>query len=39
VAIWGLMRILHNFATWPFVVYRIILGVVIVGGVAIGWVS
>jgi undecaprenyl-diphosphatase len=39
VAIWALMRILQNFATWPFVVYRIILGAVIVGGVAIGWVS
>jgi undecaprenyl-diphosphatase len=37
-AIWGLMRILQNFSTWPFVIYRFILGAVIVGGVAVGWV-
>ena len=27
-AIWGLMRILEQFSTWPFVVYRFMLGVV-----------
>lgn len=37
-AIWGLMRILQNFSTWPFVIYRILLGAVIVIGAAIGWV-
>ena len=36
-AIWGLMRILEQFATWPFVVYRFMLGVVILAGVATGW--
>ena len=29
LAIWGLMRILERFATWPFVAYRFLLGVVI----------
>lgn len=37
-AIWGLMRILQNFSTWPFVVYRILLGAVILVGAAAGWV-
>ncbi len=37
VAIWGLMRILERFAAWPFVVYRILLGVFLLGGVAVGW--
>ncbi len=37
-AIWSLMRILQNFSTWPFVIYRILLGAVIVIGAAIGWV-
>jgi undecaprenyl-diphosphatase len=36
-AIWGLMRILEQFSTWPFVVYRFVLGVVILVGVATGW--
>ncbi len=36
-AIWGLMRILENFSSWPFVVYRFLLGVVILVGVAFGW--
>jgi undecaprenyl-diphosphatase len=38
-AIWGLMRILENFSSWPFVAYRFVLGVVILVGVATGWVS
>ncbi len=38
-AIWGLMRILQNFSSWPFVVYRFLLGVVILVGIAVGWVS
>ena len=33
-AIWGLMRILERFSTWPFVAYRFLLGVVILVGVA-----
>ena len=36
-AIWGLMRFLEQFSTWPFVVYRFILGVLILVGVATGW--
>jgi undecaprenyl-diphosphatase len=38
-AIWGLMRILENFSSWPFVAYRFLLGAVILVGVAIGWVA
>jgi undecaprenyl-diphosphatase len=38
-AIWGLMRILQNFSSWPFVIYRFVLGVVILVGIAIGWVT
>jgi undecaprenyl-diphosphatase len=36
-AIWGLMRVLEQFSTWPFVAYRLLLGVVILAGVAVGW--
>ena len=36
-AIWGLMRILEQFSTWPFVAYRFLLGAVILIGVATGW--
>ncbi len=35
--IWGLMRILEQFSTWPFVIYRCTLGIVILVGVSIGW--
>jgi undecaprenyl-diphosphatase len=38
-AIWGLMRILQQFSTWPFVIYRFILGIVILVGVATGWLA
>jgi undecaprenyl-diphosphatase len=38
-AIWGLMRILENFSSWPFVIYRFLLGVVILLGVAMGWLA
>jgi undecaprenyl-diphosphatase len=37
LAIWGLMRVLQNFSTWPFAVYRFVLGAVILVGVAMGW--
>lgn len=38
VTIWGLMRFLERFSTWPFVIYRAGLGVVILFGVlALGW--
>ena len=36
-AIWLLMRVLEQFSTWPFVVYRFTLGVIILVGVAGGW--
>jgi undecaprenyl-diphosphatase len=36
-SIWGLMRLLERFSTWPFVVYRFMLGLVILAGVAAGW--
>ena len=36
-AIWGLMRVLEQFSTWPFVIYRFVLGIVILVGVSIGW--
>jgi undecaprenyl-diphosphatase len=38
-AIWGLMRILENFSTWPFAIYRFLLGAVILLGIAAGWVA
>ena len=38
-AIWGLMRVLEQFSTWPFVAYRLLLGVVILVGVAAGWLA
>src|SRR5580692_2314258 len=38
-AIWGLMRILENFSSWPFVIYRFLLGVVILIGVYVGWLA
>jgi undecaprenyl-diphosphatase len=38
-AIWGLMRILENFSSWPFVAYRFLLGVVILAGVYSGWLA
>lgn len=39
VAIWGLMRVLERFSAWPFVVYRSMLGVVLLTGMAKGWFS
>ena len=37
LAIWGLMRVLEQFSTWPFVAYQFLLGVVILAGAAAGW--
>ena len=37
VAIWALMRVLERYAAWPFVVYRGLLGVLLLAGVALGW--
>jgi undecaprenyl-diphosphatase len=39
LAIWALMRILERFSAWPFVVYRGVLGVVLLVGAARGWLS
>ncbi|AZO43632.1 undecaprenyl-diphosphate phosphatase [Mesorhizobium sp. M7D.F.Ca.US.005.01.1.1] len=36
-AIWGLMRVLERFSAWPFVIYRGVLGVVLLLCVAMGW--
>ncbi|OAI22556.1 undecaprenyl-diphosphatase [Methylosinus sp. R-45379] len=38
-AIWGLMRFLERFSTWPFVVYRAFIGVVLLVGAATGLLS
>ena len=35
-AIWGLMRFLEKFSTWPFVAYRAILGIFLLVGVNMG---
>jgi undecaprenyl-diphosphatase len=37
VAIWALMRVLERYSAWPFVVYRGLLGVLLLVGVALGW--
>lgn len=37
-AIWGLMRFLERFSTWPFVIYRIGLGILLLGAAATGWI-
>jgi len=38
-AIWGLMRVLERFSAWPFVIYRGVLGIILLIGVATGWLS
>lgn len=35
-AIWGLIRFLERFSTWPFVIYRFALGITIFAGVVSG---
>lgn len=37
LAIWGLMRLLERFSSWPFVVYRFGLGAIILMGAMAGW--
>jgi undecaprenyl-diphosphatase len=39
VAIWGLLRILEKFSAWPFVAYRALLGVLLLTGVLMGWLT
>lgn len=36
VGIWSLMRVLERFSNWPFVIYRFVLGLVILAGAAAG---
>jgi undecaprenyl-diphosphatase len=36
VAIWGLMRILERYSAWPFVIYRILLGVLLIWAASSG---
>jgi undecaprenyl-diphosphatase len=36
-AIWSLLRILERFSTWPFVVYRALMGVFLLAAVYFGW--
>jgi undecaprenyl-diphosphatase len=38
-AIWGLMRVLERFSAWPFVVYRGVLGVVLLLSLVMGWLT
>jgi undecaprenyl-diphosphatase len=38
-AIWGLMKFLERFSTWPFVIYRALLGIFLVAAVSIGWLN
>ena len=39
VAIWGLMRVLERFSSWPFVIYRAVLGVFLLVAVHNGMLS
>jgi undecaprenyl-diphosphatase len=36
-AIWGLLRVLERFSTWPFAVYRGLMGVFLLACVFFGW--
>lgn len=36
-AIWGLMRFLEKFSTWPFVIYRAALGIALITAVTLGY--
>ncbi len=38
-AIWGLLRILERYSAWPFVVYRAVMGLVLVVGSYLGWLA
>jgi undecaprenyl-diphosphatase len=37
VAIWALMRVLERYSAWPFVIYRGVLGAILLAGLARGW--
>ncbi|SFI49029.1 undecaprenyl-diphosphatase [Bosea sp. OK403] len=36
-AVWGLMRFLERMSSWPFVLYRGCMGILLLVGVAAGW--
>ncbi|HEY5046399.1 MAG TPA: undecaprenyl-diphosphate phosphatase [Rhizomicrobium sp.] len=38
-AIWGLMRFLQNFSTWPLVIYRALFGLLVMAGAYYHWIS
>ncbi len=38
-AIWGLMRFLKEHSAWPFAVYRMALGIILLVGVSRGWLA
>lgn len=38
-AIWGLMKFLERFSTWPFIIYRAVLGVFLITAVSSGWLA
>lgn len=37
VAIWSLMHVLERFSAWPFVIYRGLMGVLLLTGFYLGW--
>jgi undecaprenyl-diphosphatase len=37
LAIWGLMRFLREHSAWPFAIYRLALGIILLLGVSRGW--
>jgi undecaprenyl-diphosphatase len=37
IAIWGLLRILERFASWPFAIYRVLLGIFLLVAVVAHW--
>ena len=39
VAIWGLMRFLERFSTWPLVIYRAAFGLIVIAGAYFGWIA
>jgi undecaprenyl-diphosphatase len=39
VAIWTLMRVLERYSAWPFVIYRGVLGVILLVGLGLGWLA
>ena len=39
VAIWSLMAVLEKFSAWPFVIYRGLMGVVLLAGFYVGWLA